>query len=146
MANLALTQANAVRAISPQYDSSTEILGEKIAEYSQAVCYGRPCFHISLIVDVSPNCDCHGPNDVPILPDIGMLASFDPVALDQACFDLCNQAKPNENSQLGEQLKLHAPSGNVFADSNSHTNSESALRHAEEIGLGSRDYELIKME
>lgn len=138
--------ACAFDAISPQYDSSNELLGEKIAEYSQAVCYGRPCFHISLIVDVSPNCDCHGSNDAPILPNIGMLASFDPVAIDQACVDLCNKAKPNENSQLGEQLKLHAPSGNVFLDSNSHTNSESALRHAEEIGLGKRDYELIKME
>ena len=55
-----------------------------MAEYAMAVCQNRPCFHISLVQDISPNCDCHGENDAPILPDIGMFASFDPVALDQA--------------------------------------------------------------
>ena len=49
----------------------------KMAEYAQAICHNRPCFHISLIMDVSPNCDCHDENDAPILPNIGMLASFD---------------------------------------------------------------------
>ena len=37
------------------------------------------------LVDVSPNCDCHGENDIPIVPNVGMFASFDPVALDVAC-------------------------------------------------------------
>ena len=62
-------------------------------------------FHISLICDVSPNCDCHSENDAPIIPNIGMLASFDMVALDKACADLTNAQKPFENSNLGEQLK-----------------------------------------
>ena len=65
--------------------SANELLDRKMAEYAQAVCHGRPCFHISLVQDISPNCDCHGENDAPILPDIGMFASFDPIALDQAC-------------------------------------------------------------
>ena len=65
-----------------------------MAEYTKAVVDGRPNFHISLIVDVSPNCDCHAENDLPILPNNGMLASFDPLALDQACADLCMKAKP----------------------------------------------------
>ena len=60
--------------------SANELLDRKMAEYAQAVCHGRPCFHISLVQDISPNCDCHGENDAPILPDIGMFASFDPVA------------------------------------------------------------------
>ena len=46
-----------------------------MAEYTKAVVQGRPNFHISLIVDVSPNCDCHAENDAPILPNIGMFAS-----------------------------------------------------------------------
>ena len=71
-----------------------------MAEYTVAVVSGRPTFHISLITDVSPNCDCHGENDAPILPDIGMLASFDPVALDQACVDLCQKAKLLETASL----------------------------------------------
>ena len=84
-------------AISADYADSVAMLNYKMAEYSLAVCQNRPCFHVSLICDVSPNCDCHPENDIPILPNIGMLASFDPVALDQACADLCNQATPVES-------------------------------------------------
>ena len=64
-------------------------------------------------MDVSPNCDCHAENDIPIVPDIGMLCSEDMVALDQACADLVNAA-------------------------------ENCLAHGEKIGLGTREYELIK--
>ena len=84
--------------------SANEELDRKMAEYAAAVCAGRPCFHISLVQDISPNCDCHGENDAPILPDIGMFASFDPVALDQACADACLNAQPLPNSQLGQNL------------------------------------------
>ncbi|MCD7820565.1 MAG: DUF362 domain-containing protein, partial [Lachnospiraceae bacterium] len=65
-------------------DEANDILNCKIAEYAQAVCQDRPCFHISLVIDVTPNCDCHAENDAAIVPDIGMFASFDPVALDVA--------------------------------------------------------------
>ena len=74
-------------AIYSQCDSANEMLDRKMAEYAAAVCAGRPCFHVSLVQDISPNCDCHCENDAPILPDIGIFASFDPVALDQACAD-----------------------------------------------------------
>ncbi len=76
-------------AISFMDSAATKVLNCKMAEYTKAVVDGRPNFHISLIVDVSPNCDCHRENDVPILPNIGMFASFDPLALDQACADVC---------------------------------------------------------
>ena len=134
-------------AIANINDNANEILGCKIAEYSQAVCDGRPCFHISLITDVSPNCDCHGENDAPILPDIGMLASFDPVALDQACVDLCLQAEPIRNSQLGDNLAnphFH-DHGDHFLNSNPNVRWRETLEHAEKIGLGSRTYTLRKM-
>ena len=72
-------------------NDSNDVLNYKIAEYSLAVCKDRPCFHISLICDVSPNCDCHAENDIPIIPNVGMFASFDPVALDVACADACNR-------------------------------------------------------
>lgn len=131
-------------AIDSIYDTANEILCCKIAEYTQAVCYGRPCFHISLIMDVSPNCDCHDENDAPILPNIGMLASFDPVALDQACADLCLKATPIRNSQLGDNLanpKLEHHHDH-FKDNNPNIRWKEALEHGEKIGLGSRDYEL----
>jgi hypothetical protein len=60
-------------------------LNEKIAEYTYAILKDKPHFHLSLIMNVSPNCDCWDYNDMAIVPDIGMAASFDPVALDCAC-------------------------------------------------------------
>ena len=134
-------------AIDTPFDAVSEMLGRKMAEYTAAICNGKPCFHISLIMDVSPNCDCHCENDAPILPDIGMLASFDPVALDQACADLCLAAEPIRNSQLGDHLAKpdwhhhHDP----FQDNHPTTNWRETLAHAEKIGLGTRSYELIRM-
>lgn len=81
-------------AISFMDSAATKVLNCKMAEYTKAVVDGRPNFHISLIVDVSPNCDCHPENDAPILPNIGRFASFDPLALDQACADVCLSATP----------------------------------------------------
>ena len=128
--------------------SANELLDRKMAEYAQAVCHGRPCFHISLVQDISPNCDCHGENDAPILPDIGMFASFDPVALDQACADACLKATPIENSQLGEHLT--EPGWNChhdhFKDSNPNIEWEATLDQAEKIGLGTRQYELKRIK
>ncbi len=135
-------------AIQNNTEGAFSILGKKIAEYSQAVCDGRPCFHVSLITDVSPNCDCHGENDAPILPNIGMLASFDPVALDQACVDLCQSAEPIRNSQLGDNLAKpdwHHHHDH-FLDSNPNVHYKETLEHGEKLGLGSRDYELIRMK
>ena len=75
-----------------------------MAEYAKAVVDGRPQFHISLVIDVSPYCDCHGENDMPILPDVGMFASFDPVALDQACVDACLKQQPIPGSLLDDRM------------------------------------------
>ena len=132
-------------ALSFQSDAVCQLLNRRMAEYAKAVIDGRPNFHISLVMDISPNCDCHGENDVPILPDIGMFASFDPLALDQACVDACLAAEPMPGSQLARHL---AEPG--FVDHHDHfTNStpesewRSCLEHAEKIGLGTRSYQLI---
>ncbi len=135
-------------AIAFAFDAAVGMLNRKMAEYTKAVVDGRPHFHISLIVDVSPNCDCHGENDVPILPNIGMFASFDPLALDQACVDACMKAKPLPGSQLAENL---AKPGFVdhhdhFANSRPESEWRTCLEHAEKIGLGTREYELIKVK
>ena len=135
-------------AIENQNWNANEILGRKMAEYSQAVCDGRPTFHISLVRDISPNCDCHGENDAPILPDVGIFASFDPVALDQACVDACLHATPMPNSQLSDNLAdphWHHHHDN-FLDSNPNVRWKETLEHAEKIGLGTREYELIHMK
>ncbi len=135
-------------AIENNNEDAAERLGCKIAEYTQAVVDGRPTFHISLIQDVSPNCDCHGENDAPILPDVGMLASYDPVALDQACVDLCQKQHPIRNSQLGDNLAK--PDWHVhedhFTNSNPNVRWRETLEHGEKIGLGTREYELVTMK
>ena len=128
-------------------DAATKELNCRMVEYAKAVVDGRPNFHISLIVDVSPYCDCHGENDAPILPNVGMLASFDPLALDQACADLCLKQQPLPNSVLSDNMKkadfcdYHDHFENTTVDSE----YKSCLEHGEEIGLGSREYELIEM-
>ena len=128
-------------------DSANEMLDRKMAEYAAAVCNGRPTFHISLVQDISPNCDCHGENDAPILPDIGMFASFDPVALDQACADACLNAAPLPNSQLGQNLAT--PGWNChhdnFKDSNPNIEWKATLEQAEKVGMGTRAYTLKKV-
>lgn len=134
-------------AVQPATDEAHDILDMKMAEYTQAVLKGRPHFHISLIVDVSPFCDCHNENDAAVVPDIGMLASFDPVALDKACADLVNGAEPLENSRLSEQMANGEGAGrDHFAAVHPVTDWEIALTHAEKLGLGTKNYELITLE
>ena len=127
--------------------NAVTLLNRKMAEYTKAVVDGRPQFHISLVMDISPNCDCHCENDAPILPDIGMFASFDPLALDQACADACLKAEPLPGSQLGDNMRkadFHDHHDH-FLNSNPETEWRTCLEHAEKIGLGSREYELIRI-
>lgn len=119
---------------------ANDILNKKIAEYTLAVVQEKPCFHISIVCDVSPNCDCHAENDIPIIADVGMFASFDPVALDQACADACLKSPIIAGSILSENEHHHH---DPFKDTHPDTNWEVCVEHAEKIGLGSRDYELI---
>jgi len=136
-------------AVHPGSDSSNDILNCKIAEYAKAVVDGRPCFHINLVLDVSPNCDCHAENDAAIVPNVGMFASFDPVALDQACADMVNRMPANPNSVLGENRKEHhcdcGCEHDHFHMTHPETNWTVALDHAEYLGLGSREYELVRI-
>ena len=135
-------------AISFANDAAISELNCRMAEYTKAVVDGRPQFHISLVLDISPYCDCHPENDAPILPDIGMFCSTDPLALDQACVDACLKAQPLPDSILGDHMREEG-----FCDHHDHfvnTTPESeyktCLAHAEKIGLGSREYDLIEVK
>ena len=135
-------------AVSTRLDESNDILNCKIAEYTYAICKDRPCFHISLICDVSPNCDCHGENDIPIIPNVGMLASFDPVALDMACVDLCNKQPVINGSILSanmEEHHVHEEDTDRFNLTHPDTNWRSCIEHGVKIGLGTDKYELIEI-
>ena len=103
------------------------------------------CFHVSFIMNVSPECDCWNHNDAAIVPDLGILASADPVALDMACADLVMQApilhgnnvlaEKHHHDDLCGQDKFHL----IHPD----TDWMAGLRHAEKIGIGTTHYELI---
>lgn len=129
-------------AITPAGDETNSILNCKIAEYAKAVCDARPCFHINIVMDVSPNCDCHAENDIPIVPDVGMFASFDPVALDMACADAVNQMPVISGSQLDKMPKI---SKDHFINSAPATDWHSQIEHGVKIGLGTDQYELIRI-
>ena len=73
---------------------------------------------------------------------ISMFASFDPVALDQACADACNASPEIPGSHLAKSDHSHH---DVFTDVHPETNWKTCLAHAEEIGLGKREYELIRI-
>jgi len=128
---------DAIRAAS---DESNDILNKKIAEYSAAVLRGRPNFHISLVIDVSPYCDCHSENDVPIVPNVGMFASFDPVALDVACADAVNIQPAVAGSILEKNGHEHH---DHFKDVSPETDWEVAIDHAVKLNLGNKEYDLI---
>ncbi len=142
-------------AVVTPWDSATDDLNKKMAEYSYAVVNGRPHFHISLVIDVSPYCDCHGENDTAIIPDVGMFASFDPVALDRACADACNKQTAFQHSFVGDQLANsdnHCHEGcdhnhtDHFKVMHSNTDWEGCLNHAEKMGVGVQQYELITVK
>jgi len=130
-------------AVHEASDDASKLLCYKMAEYTWAVVKDRPHFHISLVMDISPLCDCYACNDTPILPDIGMFASFDPVALDQACADACMRQQPLPNSHLAEMPHICE---DHFHNSHPNTDWRAQLEHAEKKGVGTREYELIEMK
>jgi uncharacterized Fe-S center protein len=148
-------------AIFSAYDAAPALLGAKIAEYTKAVLDGRPSFHVSLAIDISPFCDCWSSNDAPIVPDIGMFASFDPVALDAACADAVNAQSAVADSLLGEKLAQAHEGGTACEDGCApghagegtdyfrvlvpNTDWKAALQHAVKLGIGTTDYRLIEV-
>lgn len=135
-----------------QYDGAvmgdgdtSERLNYKIAEYTKAVLLGKPHFHISFIMNVSPECDCWNHNDAAIVPDLGIAASFDPVALDKACADMVTKAPILEtgNSLSDKHHHDHLEGCDKFHLLHPDTNWQAGLEHAEKIGIGTQEYELI---
>ena len=137
-------------AVVKDWDSS-ETLNYKIAEYALAVVKDKPAFHINFIMNVSPNCDCWNHNDAAIIPDLGIAASFDPVALDCACADLVKAAPTLEKNVIAD---LDSKSGDGCGHSHHEgedkfhivhpdTRWEAGVEHGEKIGLGNMAYKLI---
>lgn len=131
-------------AVSAQIDEDKDILNHKIVEYAMAAVKDKPHFHVTVVMDVSPFCDCHGENDMPIVPNVGILASYDPVALDRACIDLVQEQPMIAGSLLYHNCSGRKPS-DVFHCTQPNTRWQSTFEHAERMGLGDGSYELVRV-
>jgi uncharacterized Fe-S center protein len=130
-------------AISNPTAAANDDLNGKMVEYAKAVLDGRPHFHIGVVNQVSPYCDCHGENDAAVVPDIGIFASYDPVALDKACIDAVNAAPGVRGSVLGDRTERNQDHFHIIHPS---TDWRSQIAHAEKIGLGSGEYSLVTVK
>ena len=131
-------------AIAINWKTEEGALQEKIAEYTLGVLKskeGKAGF-ISFVTDVSPDCDCCAWNDAPIVPDIGILASKDPIALDCACADLVNRTTALRDSRLDENPET----SDKLRALNPEVNWKIQLEYGERLGLGTMDYRLIKVD
>ena len=112
---------------------------ERLTEYAYGAVKGLQghVMYINFVMNVTPDCDCVAWSDMPLVPDLGILASLDPVALDQACFDLVNQAP-----QLTD---LKRDGKDIFTARWPYTHGPIQLKYGEKIGLGTREYDLKKL-
>jgi uncharacterized Fe-S center protein len=140
---VAVCQYDSARVV---WQSSSEKVCKRIAEYSFAVVKDKPAFHINFMMNISPNCDCWGFNDYPLVPDIGIAASFDPVALDKACADMVMAAPALPGSKISiDHNHADLRGEDKFKLAHPDTFWQSGLEHGEMIGLGQMDYELINI-
>lgn len=132
-------------AIEIQWNEETWKVQERMAEFVYGYHQEKPgkIGYMNFITDVSPDCDCLPWSDAPVVPDVGVLAGTDPVALDQASLDLVAAQTGFASSALKEN---HAPGKDKFAGVHPGVDPTVQLAYAERLGLGSREYELIEVK
>jgi hypothetical protein len=130
------------KAISIDWATDLPPFTERMVEYAlgavKAVKGQTAYFNFAL--NITPDCDCCSWSDAPIVPDVGILASLDPVALDQACYDLVNNQRGLAGAKLAANFE---PGQDKFKGVWSYTHGEIQLSYGESLGLGSRVYELV---
>ncbi len=131
-------------AIQIQWNESIPIFQKKIVEHAYGAVKRKTgkAIYLNFLLQISPACDCYGYSDTPIVQDIGILSSEDPVAIDQASVDLVNREAGNQASKLPKNWE---PGGDKFRALYPEVDWSIQLSYAEEIGLGTRHYELIKI-
>lgn len=133
-----------VRAINPQWSTEIPAFIERMVEYAYGAVKNKDgnVGYINVLMNITPLCDCYGFSGSYIVPDIGILASKDPVAIDAASYDLVNQQIGNHNSSLKCN---HEKGGDKFKGLYSNIDATRQFAYGEEIGLGNREYELINV-
>jgi uncharacterized Fe-S center protein len=138
---VAVCQYDASRVV---WQSTSEKACKRITEYAFAAIKDKPSFHVNFIMNVSPNCDCWDSNDYPIVPDLGIAASFDPVALDQACADMVTAAPALPGSKIMEiNSETDMRGQDKFRHAHPDTFWQAGIEHGVKIGLGNSDYEIV---
>ena len=133
------------KAISLDWVTELPLFMERMTEYAYGAVQGksgRTCY-INFVLNVTPDCDCAGWSDAPLVPDLGILASHDPVAIDQACYDLVTQAQSINGCACGHEQQGRGL--DKFAHRWDKTCGTVQLTYGEAIGLGSRKYELVEL-
>jgi uncharacterized Fe-S center protein len=127
-----------------QWNEAIPIFQKKMVEYAYGAIHKKKgkVLYLNFLTQISPACDCYGFSDASIVKDIGVLASEDPVAIDQASVDLVNNEEGNRGSKLSKNWKAGE---DKFRDLYPEVDWNIQLAYAEEIGLGTREYELIKI-
>lgn len=120
-----------VGAIKMRWDDDSQRVQEKMTEYALAVrnYFGPKIVFLNFLLQITKDCDCLAKNQPPIVEDIGLLASYDPVALDQASIDLVLKKAQRDVLREGYDLDWSIQ-----------------LKYGEEIGLGFRSYKLKVIE
>lgn len=133
------------KAIGINWESESEFVMEKMVEYTYGIVKGREhkMGYINFLMDITPDCDCCGWSDQPLVRDIGILASKDPVAIEQASIDLINQQEGIKGSALKANF---APGEDKFRGVHQDVNHLRTIEYAEELGMGSRQYELVEVD
>jgi len=131
-------------AIEISWDQEIPAFLEGIVEYTSGVLKNKSgkALFINFITDVSPACDCYPANDAPIVKNIGVAASRDPVAVDQVSVDLVNAEPALADTRLTVNTE---PGGDKFKGLYPKVDWPIQLDYAEKIGLGSRTYELVRL-
>lgn len=127
-------------AIDINWQDDGKIFIERMIEYAAGAIANKTgrAFYINFLMNITPHCDCTPWNDIPFVPDIGILASRDPVALDKACYDLVNEAE----GVFGSLLPDHHHGEEKFTRVWPGSTPELQFSYAEEMGLGRGEYRL----
>lgn len=130
--------------IQVRWNESIPVFQKKMVEHAYGAVRKKKgkVLYINFLTQISPACDCYGYSDAPIVRDIGILASGDPVAIDQASVDLVNNEEGNPSSKLPGAWE---PGEDKFRALYPEVDWNIQLAYAEEIGMGTRSYELVKI-
>jgi len=136
-------------AIDSRWDEEAPLVQEKMAEYAYAVLQNKKdkVVYFNFIINVTPECDCMPSSDNYLIPDIGILASFDPVAIDAASIELTNKAKAidmNIADKKGYDLKYTEK--DKFKMVHPEIDWKYQINYAFELGLGNKEYELLEVK